>query len=192
MKVRLKSLKIIAPFARRIIVRLQPYIMEYHSQILNNIKRLKGAGVYGVVIEGIKMQKKLPGLVKIGADFCYPKRLLKQKFIEIKDECRKHGLAFYCGENRLRYIGDSLTCCGVDGLEDFKPNNANLNHYLFDKENYKFTNKMSEKATSYCFKGILQKAGLSKVFKKSSYKDLMTLCENDKEKIKIFLGEDLG
>ncbi len=95
---RLASLKKMSKIAKRVIVRLQPYILDYHSNILNNIKRLKDNGVYGVVVEAIKMQKKTPNLVKIGADFCYPKEILRKKFTEIKNECHKYKLVFYCGE----------------------------------------------------------------------------------------------
>ena len=31
-------------------------------------------------------------------------------------------MKFYSGENRLRAMGDSMTCCGIDGLEGFKGN----------------------------------------------------------------------
>lgn len=188
---RLKSLKKISPIAKRVVVRLQPYIADYHFSILNNIKRLKDVGVYGVVVEGIKMQKKLPGLIKIGADFCYPKAYLNKKFTEIKKECHKNNLVFLCGENRLRNLGDSLTCCGTEGLSGFKHNYANLNHYVFDKENYKFSEQMKKAGTAYPFKALLQKAGMQRTFEKMSYAAFMQFCEKDKEKIKIFLGEDL-
>jgi len=187
---RLKSLKPISKIAKRVIIRLQPYIVDYHKQILANIKRIKDQGIYGVVIEGVKMHKATPGLVKIGADFCYPKKLLEQKFLEIKTECKKYGLAFFCGENRLRYLGDSLCCCGTEGLDGYRHNTANLNHYLYDRENFVFTELMKSPKTATPFRAICQRAGAGRVLAQASYESIMESCTRDKDKIKIFLGED--
>jgi DNA repair photolyase len=186
---RLKSLIPISKIAKRVVIRLQPYLVDYHKQILENIKRLKDHGVYGVVVEGVKMQKKMPGLIKIGADFCYPKKLLKHKFLEIKKECRKHGLAFFCGENRLRGMGDSLCCCGTEGLDGYRHNTANLNHYLYERENYKFTEQMETRGTAMAFRSIAQRTVAARALSQSSYADIMQLCTRDRDKLNIFIGE---
>lgn len=68
----------------------------------------------------MKFAKKQPGLVKAGGDFVYPKETLARHYREIRDTAHKHGLKFYCGENRLRDMGDSLICCGIDGLEGYR------------------------------------------------------------------------
>ena len=186
---RLKSLAVMSKIAKRVVVRIQPYIIEYHQSILDSIKKFKEVGAYGVVIEGIKLQKKLPGMIKLGNDCVYPIKLLLPKYLEIKEECKKNGLAFFCGENRLRNIGDSLTCCGCEGLEGWKVNKANLNSFLFDKENYKYTDKMKEKGTATVFSGIHQTSIMGDRFKHCSFEEAMKLCEKDKSKLATFLGE---
>jgi DNA repair photolyase len=111
---------------KRVIVRIQPYMTEVHKDILENLKHIKNAGAFGVTVEGMKFAKSKKGLVKVGADFCYDIDLLKQKYMEIKEECHNIGLAFYCAENRLRELGDDFCCCGISGLEGFRGNKNNL------------------------------------------------------------------
>ncbi len=82
----------------------------------------------------------------------------------------------------MRSLGDSLSCCGVDNLKGFNVNKANLNHYLYDRENYKFSEAMNIKGTGICFKAIYQKAGSHAALKQSSYAELMQACEKDKER----------
>ena len=83
-----------------------------------NIPRIAEAGAYGVIVEGMKFFKAKPGMTKIGGDFCYPLPRLRHDFEAIKAECHRYGLKFYSGENRLRAMGDSMTCCGIDVCPD--------------------------------------------------------------------------
>lgn len=129
-KERLHMVEVLSKRVKRVIVRVQPYMHEVFDDVYNNLESFKEAGAYGVIIEGMKFKKKKPGLVKIGGDYCYPYRVIKNDFIKLKDRAHELGLKIYAGENRIRALGDSLTCCGVDGLEGFEPNTFNLNHLL--------------------------------------------------------------
>lgn len=113
---RLEMIKKIAPNCKRVIVRVQPYMTEIKQDLLNNLLKLKEAGAYGITIEGMKFAKKKSGLVKVGADWCYPKDILERDYTQIKKECHKIGLAFFCAENRLRAMGDDMCCCGISDL----------------------------------------------------------------------------
>lgn len=165
---RLRMASLVAQKAKRVIVRVQPYMPEIFEDVMKNIPRFKQAGVYGIVVEGMKFVRKKAGMVKVGGDFVYPYEVLERDFRAIKSECHKHGLKFYSGENRLRKMGDSMTCCGIDGLEGFRGNSYNLCH-LMNGEVVEPTEKMKEAKTGNCFKSFNQKAGTSSKYAKISF-----------------------
>ena len=125
---RLHMVEVLSKNVRRVIVRMQPYMREVLPDVINVLPEIKEAGAYGVILEGMKFVKKKRGFVKVGGDWCYPIDGLRADFVKIRSTCRSLGLAFFSGENRLRSMGDSLTCCGVADIEGFEPNTYNLNH----------------------------------------------------------------
>lgn len=129
---RLEMLRTISPRVKRTIVRIQPFMHEVLQDVLKNLPRVKAAGAHGVVVEGMKFAKAKPGLVRVGGDCVYPIELLRADFEQIKAEAHRCGLVFYSGENRLRNMGDDMTCCGIEGLDGFKPNTYNLCQPLHD------------------------------------------------------------
>ena len=126
----------------------------------------------GVIVEGMKFFKAKPGMTKIGGDFCYPLPRLRHDFEAIKAECHRYGLKFYSGENRLRAMGDSMTCCGIDGLPGFRPNEYNL-CMLMNGKNPEPTEKMKEVGTGGPFKTLNQSAGSGRKIAKQSFYGLM-------------------
>lgn len=155
---RLAILKTVSARVQRTIVRIQPYMPEVFHDVMKNIPRIAEAGAYGVIVEGMKFFKAKPGMTKIGGDFCYPLPRLRHDFEAIKAECHRYGLKFYSGENRLRAMGDSMTCCGIDGLPGFRPNEYNL-CMLMNGKNPEPTEKMKEVGTGGPFKTLNQSAG---------------------------------
>lgn len=127
---RLHMIEVLSKAAKRVIVRVQPYICDVFDDVMKNIPRIAEAGAHGAIFEGMKFNRKKPGTVRVGGDFVIPVQFLKADFARLREECHKNGISFYCGENRLRTMGDSLTCCGIDGLEGFVPNTYNLAHIL--------------------------------------------------------------
>ena len=73
----------------------------------------------------------------------------------LKSKAHKIGLKIYAGENRIRKYGDSLTCCGIDGLEGFNPNKFNINH-LINGDVCDATEGQKASGTGYCFKAFEQ------------------------------------
>ena len=142
------------------IVRIQPYRIEQFQNVMEiTLPESKKAGVYGVVIEGMKCYEgKLPGMVQVGGDLCYPASVLEEHFTKIRARAKDLGLAFFCGENRLRWMGDSLGCCGADGLEGFQGNHYNLNHIYNPDEDPQPTKRMKELGTTTCFRTLQQSA----------------------------------
>lgn len=166
---RLEMLSKVSKRVQRTIVRVQPYMHEVFDDVYNNLEKFKQAGAYGVVIEGMKFRKSKKGLVKLAGDFVYPYDLIKSDFMKLKKRAHELGLKIYAGENRLRIYGDSLTCCGIDGLEGFKPNTYNLNHILNGDEGVEPTQAMLLKGSGDVFKGLFQDTMHSKKFRSQTY-----------------------
>jgi DNA repair photolyase len=176
---RLQNIAVIASHCKRLIIRIQPYVREVKGDIINNLPRYKNAGVYGITIEGIKYFQKRKGMIKSGADFVYPVDKLKADFIQIRQVAHDLGIKFFCGENRLRNMGDSLCCCGVEGLSGFNPNMANLNHFLYDRDNFKYTDHM-QKISSTCFRTLAQDTVSGNVIREKSFAEIMDIFTRDK------------
>lgn len=187
---RVEMIKKIAPKVKRVIVRVQPFVMEVKEDVIKAISIYKAIGVHGIAIEGIKHKRKKPGLTKVGGDWVYPVKKLQRIYEEIKHECHAHGLKFYSAENRLRNMGDDLCCCGIDGLEGFKPNSFNLNHFIYDKENFKAGEAMKEKGSAMCLKAINQNPHSWDVFKNRSLEHMMKLATKDRGMVSQLLNKD--
>ena len=65
---RLEIVKTVAARVKRVIIRAQPYMPEVFRDVMENIPRIKEAGAYGIVTEGMKFAKAKPGMVRIGGD----------------------------------------------------------------------------------------------------------------------------
>lgn len=178
---RLTSLETFQKHCKRLIVRIQPYFHECLLDIIEILPAYKKMGVHGIILEGIKYFSKINGTVKFFGDYVLKYENLKKEFELIKKHAHDNGLAFYCGENRLRSLGDSLTCCGCDNMEGFVVNKANLNYYKFDKNQFKITNNMKIKETGSCFRSLVQsKSMLVKVVDNSSYEEIFNKLLNSK------------
>ena len=147
---RLKIAEACAPYVKRLIVRVQPYLPQAFEAVNANIPRFAAAGAAGVTFEGMKFIKNGKGLVKIGADFCFTMETLRRDFEVFRDTCHASGIAFYCAENRLRTMGDSMNCCGTDGVEGFKGNCYNLCH-IINGDKVEPTEQMKQAGTAQCF-----------------------------------------
>jgi hypothetical protein len=169
---RLEMLRTISPRVKRTIVRIQPFMHEVLQDVLKNLPRVKAAGAHGVVVEGMKFAKAKPGLVRVGGDCVYPIELLRADFEQIKAEAHRCGLVFYSGENRLRNTGDDMTCCGIEGLDGFKPNTYNL-CMMINGKNPQPTERMKQVGTADAFKTLNQTAGSGQKISKQSLAGIM-------------------
>ena len=185
---RLKMMKIIAPNVKRLIVRIQPFMHEVLQDVLNNLIYFRDMGAYGVIIEGMKFFTAKQGLVKIGADFCYPYKLIREDFLRIRDEAHKLGLKIFAGENRIRALGDSLSCCGADGLEGFISNKFNLNHIL-NGEKPEPTEGQKQIGTAECFASLYQNTLENRRVRKTSFaSEMLNSYKNKKNLIDLVFG----
>ena len=166
---RLEYMRKVAPHTKRTVVRIQPYFHHHFQEIFDNLKRFKEAGAYGVIVEGMKWGKKRKGLVKVGGDYTYPLSVITKDFLALREEAHRVGLKIYAGENRIRSLGDAISCCGNDGLEGFVPLTYNINHMIFDKSNMVCTEAMTRPDTARAIAGRFDDKGVSKL----SFKDAM-------------------
>lgn len=176
---RLEIVKKISPH-KRVNIRIQPYMLEYHNSIIKSLEKFAEAGAYGVIVEGMKFHKRKKGLVRVAGDLVYPISSLKPKFAQIKETAHNLGMKFYSGENRLRNMGDSLCCCGIDGLKGFKGNSFNINHFLNGGE-LEITPAMEKKRTSFCFKTLYQNTWFAREVENFSFKEMMINAYKSKE-----------
>lgn len=185
---RIEIIKKVAPKVKRLNIRIQPYVLEAKKYILETLPIYKDIGVYGITIEGMKYKSMLPGLIKVAGDYCYRTDALYRDFIEIRNKAHDLGLKFYSGENRLRNLSDNLCCCGVDGL-GWKVNTYNLNHFIYDKDNFKPTEIMNRIGTADCFSASCQSTKMIKGLANMSLVDVMHACTKDKTKIDQLLNK---
>lgn len=187
---RIEMARTLSPKLKRIIIRVQPYMHEVFKEVFDNMEKIKEAGVYGVIIEGMKYKKMKRGLVKIAGDCCYPYDVIKGDFDKLKSEAHRLGLKIYAGENRLRKYGDSLTCCGIDGLEGFKANTFNINH-IVNGDKTQPTERMKEKRTGAPFKGMFQTTlkGRQKANQSFAY-NMLDFYKTNNKQVKETMGVD--
>lgn len=158
---RMEILNQVSKVAKRVVIRIQPYFHNHFKEILGNLKRFKDAGAYGIIIEGMKWNSKHKGLVRVGGDFTYPISVIMKDFLQFREEAHRLGLKIYAGENRIRSLGDSLTCCGTDGMEGFIPLTYNLNHRVFDKQSMVCTDAMTQPGTARAIAGRFDSNNIS-------------------------------
>ena len=169
---RMQAADIISKY-KRVNIRIQPYIHELKSEILKSISIFKEVGVYGIIVESMKYKKKVKDTVKIGGDFCYPTKILRKDYEEIKQEAHAQGIKFYAGENRLRFMGDNLCCCGIEGL-NFQVNTFNLNHKLYGGgERMEITKSMEQQNSSHVFKTMHQDSLWTYHLKDKTFEEIM-------------------
>jgi len=166
----------LAKAVKRLVIRVQPYWPTLRDDVLAAIPQYAKIGVYGIVVEGLKsLRRRFPCTEKVAGDFCLPLKDLHQDFAKIKTACRKAGIQFLAGENRLRWMGDSLCCCGVEGIPGWTLNRTNLNHIYFDKAKpIRFTPAMKEKGKALVFKVLSQEPRHSRtLYKLTSFQEFM-------------------
>lgn len=170
---RLEIAKKLSPLVPRVIARIQPFFPDKTKEIIEQLPRMKEAGIYGVIVESYTSLRKRKGMEKDGADYLYPLDVLVPRYQKVKEVCHENGLRFFCGEDRVRWLGDSLTCCGTEGLELFQPNKYNVEHLAHEAEEAKPTEAMQKIDTAFAFKAIHQQSKFDKYLATKSFCDML-------------------
>jgi hypothetical protein len=76
------------------------------------------------------------------------------------------------GKDRIRSLGDSLTCCGIDGLSGFQTNTFNLNHILNGDKVLPSPQQKTD-GTAGCFQSLFQDSLRARMCAKNSFADWM-------------------
>ena len=190
---RLEVMREVSKAAQRLVVRVQPFMHGHLDETLESLPLFKEAGAYGIVVEGMKWSRSGQGLVKVGGDFTYPLDLISRDFARLKEASHANGLRFFAGENRLRAMGDSLTCCGCEGMEGFVPNTYNLNHILRG-DLTKPTPAMLESGSGAVFtSGCYQKTTMVRWARGQTFTHVMSVYAKDnRESVERVLGINEG
>lgn len=173
---RIKVIEKLRGKAKRVNVRIQPYLPRHFEEVKESLKVFADVGVYGVIIEGFstrRKKKRIDDMEWNGSRYQYPVDLLAEHFKEIKHEAHKCGLKFFCGETRLQFLGDDLTCCGTLGLDGFVPNKYNLPHMAYDATRPEPTEAMKRPATARPFRSVNQKTDWYNKVKNRSFAEMM-------------------
>ncbi len=174
---RLKAASTLSKHVQRLIVRVQPFFPDCFKDILAEIPRYAESGAYGVIVEGYVSTKKQKGMQRDGKKYDFSLDILVPMYKKIREECHKHGLRFFCGEDRVRFLGDSLSCCGTENLETFKPNTYNIEHLAHDTAEP--TERMKEHGGVYCFKSRNQCVAWWNEIKGKTFEELMHYIGDD-------------
>jgi DNA repair photolyase len=182
---RIEMIEKLAPVVKRLIVRIQPYLPYFLKDVLEYLDIYQKCGVYGVTVEGLKNStNKNPTTEKVAGDYCIPKDILYNDFVRIKEKCHELEIKFFAGENRLRNMGDSLCCCGCEGLNGFKVHKGNLNHIYFGTP--EFTEASKKTGSADVFKALSQEAGYLQYIKGSAFYDKMISISKTKAAREIY------
>lgn len=168
---RLRAAKILSRHVKRLIIRVQPFLTDCYKDILAEIPRYAESDAYGIICEGYHTKKKQKGLIKDGK-YCFPIDVLVPMFKNIKEECHNNELRFFCGEDRIRFLGDSLSCCGTEGLDNFKPNTFNIEHLSHGTDGIP-TEAMQEVGTTRPFRSRKQSQAWELHIKDKTFEELM-------------------
>lgn len=176
----------ITPY-KRVVARVQPYLPSLLSEVKNSIRDFHDAGIYGATFEGMKYLVKKPGTIKLAGDFVFPLDVLKPQFSQLKELLHSYGMKFYSAENRLRYMGDDLCCCGIEGM-GWELNTCNFNHYLYDRDHFKAHPAQQKPGSAKAFNATHQNPAYSQWAKKHSFEEAIML-EVKSSAIKQMIGE---
>lgn len=173
---RIKAIEKLSSKVKRVNVRIQPYLPRYFKEVKDNLKTFADAGVYGITIEGFSTRRKAKRIDDMewnGSRYQYPVDLLAEHFKEIRQAAHDCGLKFFCGETRLQFLGDDLTCCGTLGLDGFIPNKYNLPHMAYDENLPEPTETMKCPKTARPFRSVNQNTDWYNKVKEKSFAEMM-------------------
>lgn len=177
---RLRIAEKIAATGKRVIIRVQPLMHEVAQEVRDCLPRVAATGAHGIIVEGMKHSKAAPGLVRIAADYAIDYETIRSDFLMIREKGHELGLKVYAGENRIRELGDSLTCCGTDGVEGFRPNTFNINHFIHG-DFTKPTEGQKKTGTADCFGSLNQTTAYHYMLKKNSFASMMAKFAKEKK-----------
>lgn len=100
---------------KRLIVRCQPFMIDYVDEILDVIPAYASSGVHSLLVSGMSLPSKY-GLINEwhGNGYVYPADVLKDYLVAIRDCCHSNDVGFLTNEHDFRGMSDSHSCCGQE------------------------------------------------------------------------------
>jgi len=124
----------LAQYAKRLVVRSQPFVVESLDELIGMIPAYRSSGVYALLVGGVSLRRPVGSVTeRVGDSYTYPSQSLEQPLKVIRECCHANDLVFLTNECNLESLSDSITCCGTEGLEGFDVNKCNLSYEI---ENY--------------------------------------------------------
>lgn len=170
---RLQAVKALSGNVTRVIARVRPYFPDCYKNILAELPRYAEAGIYGISISSFISKKQQKGMQRYGNNYMFSLDLLIPQYRQIMKVCHENGMRFFCCESGLDHWSDDLTCCGTEGLDDFKPHTYNIAHLAYDIPVPEATEAMKQPDTFQPFKCIGQSQAHAKKCIGHSFEELI-------------------
>lgn len=175
---RLASMKKLSDRGIRVVVRIAPFMLPYEKYIVDSIKKLADAGVYGVIAANMMSKRKLNGMTSSKSGGCmynYDNKYLAKSFYKIKTECDKYNIEFFTCANVFKFnLAGGKKCCGTEGLDDFQPVKFNC-FSVFENTGEEPTPAMKEKGSAYQMNGLRQTQAYAHWLEQMSFEDYIRL-----------------
>ena len=120
---RLKAAAALSGRVRRVVARLQPLFPDAVEDAIEQLPRLREAGIHSVICDSFVSVNKQAGMLRQNGSYIFHNDIIAPIMKLMKEECHKAGLTFTCTAGGLSWLSDDPTCCGCAGLEEeFTPN----------------------------------------------------------------------
>ena len=93
-------MRVLAPVVKRLVVRVQPYVLEVERDVIKSMDLYSKIGVYGIVIEGMKYKTKRKDTVRFEGDNVINFDMLKSSLNRVKSAAHEAGLVHIINELR--------------------------------------------------------------------------------------------
>jgi len=156
---------------KRLVVRCQPFMIEYLDEVLMMIPAYTASGVHALLVGGISLRRPVGKIDQRSGDgYTYHVESLVPSLVAIRECCHDNNLVFLNNECGLDYLSDSIICCGTEGLEGFNVNKCNLS---FSYEDY-VTESMKAEGSAQVFRSGCRDSR----FKYRTYIDVLRQFDN--------------
>jgi hypothetical protein len=168
-KERLNSLEKMAKIAKRVVVRVSPFMPIDVPDIIKLLPTYKNSGVELVCYEEMRFFHKAPNTVRDGQFYRYDERFIAPYFKVLKDETHANNLIF--GSANGDYLSDDPACC-VGRVQGFMPHKACTRYHRGCREEFCFTAGQTAPRSGRCLKGNFTRRKSEGGLDLLSYKDL--------------------
>lgn len=168
---RLEAMSILSNIVPRVVARSQPLFLDNTQDCIRSLQLLKSAGIHSVLVEAAELMRPYKSMrIKKGTTYQYPKDELEVAYQRIKNTCHANGLVFLSGD--LRYMSDSLECCGCEGMSGFEPHRCNSIFYHLGGDKFQVRDNLKKKGTGEVWQNYYSGRKKYETLRNSSYEQM--------------------